>query len=208
MVGGQGTSLQKENAKIITKPKRGSSSFPEGDASVDFDSKIWEARNEVWLMNLGSLSMFKLLSSSAALGSALIVSLTLLVGGQTGPAGILRPHYPQQTLPSGVEGKLHVELAVKDGFKVAKRPAPKLQINPTTQFDVVVGGFNESIAGEDADYFGGFKPLELRIAPAKTTPAGKYSLDAKLTYFYCSERDKYCSRSVEALAIPVEVAKK
>ena len=90
-------------------------------------------------------------------------------------------------LPSGVEGKLHVELAVKDGFKVAKRPAPKLQINPTTQFDVVVGGFNESIASKDADYFGGFKPLELRIAPAKTTPAGKYSLDAKLTYFYCSE---------------------
>jgi hypothetical protein len=47
MVGGQGTSLQKENAKIITKPKRGSSSFPEGDASVDFDSKIWEAHDEV-----------------------------------------------------------------------------------------------------------------------------------------------------------------
>ena len=55
MVGGQGTSLQKENAKIITKPKRGSSSFPEGDASVDFDSKIWEARNEVWSRELGSL---------------------------------------------------------------------------------------------------------------------------------------------------------
>jgi len=208
MVGGQETSLQKENAKIITKAKRGSSSFPEGDASVDFDSKIWEARNEVWSRELGSLSMFKLLSSSAALGSALIVSLTLFVAGQTGSSGILQPRYLQHELPSGVEGKLHVELAVKDGFKVAKRPAPKLQINPTTQFDVVVGAFNESIASKDADYFGGFKPLELRIVPAKTTPAGKYSLDAKLTYFYCSERDKYCSRSVESLAIPVEVAKK
>ena len=208
MVEGQETSLQKENAKIITKPKRGSSSFPEGDASVDFDSKIWEARNDVCVTDLGSLSMFKLLSSSAALGSALIVSFTLLVDAQTGPAGILQPRYLQQTLRSGVEGKLHVELAVKDGFKVARRPAPKLQINPTSQFDVVVGAFNESIASKDADYFGGFKPLELRIAPAKTTPAGKYSLDAKLTYFYCSERDKYCSRSVEALAIPVEVAKK
>jgi hypothetical protein len=208
MVGGQGTSLQKENAKIITKPKRGSSSFPEGDASVDFDSKIWEARNDVSLTDLGSLSMFKLLSSSAALGLAMIVSLTLLVDGQTGPAGILQPRYVQQALPSGVEGKLQVELAVKDGFKVAKRPAPKLQINPTTQFDVAVGAFTESVASKDADYFGGFKPLELRITPAKTAPAGKYSVDAKLTYFYCSERDKYCSRSVEALAIPVEVAKK
>ena len=93
----------------------------------------------------------------------------------------------QQAMASGVEGKLQVELAVKEGFKVAKRPAPKLQINPNTQFEVVVGGFNESVASKDADYFGGFKPLELRIAPAKTTQAGKYSLEAKFTYFYCSE---------------------
>jgi hypothetical protein len=99
-------------------------------------------------------------------------------------------------------------LEVKEGFKVAKRPAPKLQLNPNTQFEVVVGSFDESVAAKDADYFGGFRPLELKITPAKTTEPGKYALDAKLTYFYCSEREKYCSRSVEALAIPVEVAKK
>jgi len=46
MVEGQETSLQKENAKIITKAKTGSSCFPEGDASVDFDSRIWEAEEE------------------------------------------------------------------------------------------------------------------------------------------------------------------
>jgi hypothetical protein len=43
MVEGQETSLQKENGKTITKLKTGSSGFPEGNASVDFDSKIWEA---------------------------------------------------------------------------------------------------------------------------------------------------------------------
>lgn len=101
-----------------------------------------------------------------------------------------------------------MELAVKEGFKVAKRPAPKLQVSPTALFDVAVGGFTESLAGKEADYFGGFKPLELKIVPAKTTQAGKYSLAGKLTYFYCSEQDKYCSRSVESLAIPVEVSKK
>jgi hypothetical protein len=47
MIEGQETSPQKENAKTITKAKIGSSSFPEGDASVDFDSKIWEAHDEV-----------------------------------------------------------------------------------------------------------------------------------------------------------------
>jgi len=156
--------------------------------------------------------MFRLPASTPrnrlALSLALTVSIPLLIGGQTGSVGILQPRYSQQAIALGVEGKLQIELGVKEGFKVAKRPAPKLQINPTNQFDVVVGGFNESIPSKDADYFGGFKALELRIAPAKTTQAGKYSLEAKLTYFYCSERDKYCSRSVEALTIPVEVAKK
>ena len=134
--------------------------------------------------------------------------MPVLLGGQTGPAGILQARFSKQAVASGVEGKLQIDLAVKEGFKVAKRPAPKLQINPHARFEVVVGGFNESIASKDADYFGGFKPLEVRIAPAKTTQAGKYSLEAKLMYFYCSEIDKYCSRSVEALTIPVEVANK
>ena len=156
--------------------------------------------------------MFKLPASDSrnrlALSLALTVSMPLLIGGQTGPARILQSRYTEKAVASGVEGKLQIELAVKEGFKVAKRPAPKLQINPTTQFDVVVGGFSESVASKDSEYFGGFRPLELKILPATTTPVGKYSLEAKLTYFYCSERDKYCSRSVEALAIPVEVAKK
>ena len=155
--------------------------------------------------------MFKLTTSylkNRVLCLSLVVSMPILLSGQTGPAGILQPRYSQKVVTSGTEGKLHVELAVKDGFKVAKRPAPKLQVIPNAQFGVVVGAFSESVVGNDADYFGGFKPLELKIAPAKTTPAGKHSLEAKLTYFYCSEIDKYCSRSVEALTIPVEVAKK
>jgi hypothetical protein len=212
MVEGQETSLQKENAKIITKPKTGSSSFPEGDASVDFDSKIWEAHDEVNSWPYLRLSMFRLPSSyprnRLTVSLALTLVTPLLIGGQTGPSRILQPRYSQQAIASGARGALLIELEVKEGFKVAKRPAPKLQLNPNTRFEVVVGGFNESVPAKDADYFGGFRPLELKIAPAKTTEAGKYSLEGKLTYFYCSEKEKYCSRSVEALAIPVEVAKK
>lgn len=211
MVEGQESSLQKENAKIITKPKTGSSSFPEDDASVDFDPKIWEAPKCSLRIRLGSPLMFKLSTSGFrnwVLRLGLPISMPLLLSGQSGPAGILQPRYSQQTVTSGAEGKLHIELRVKEGFKVAKRPAPKLQVNPHAQFGVVVGGFSESVAGKDADYFGGFKPLQLVIAPAKMIPAGKHSLEGKLTYFYCSDVDKYCSRSVEALTIPVEVANK
>src|SRR5262249_46864417 len=131
------------------------------------------------------------------------VTLTLVLSGQTSPAKILEPRYSRQPIAAGVEGRLQIDLIVKEGFKVAKRPAPKLQVNSTTQFGVAVGGFSESVASSDAEYFGGFKPLELKILPAKMTEPGKYSLEGKLTYFYCSERDKYCSRSVETVTIPI-----
>jgi hypothetical protein len=136
------------------------------------------------------------------------VTLTLVLNGQTNPAKILELRYSRQPIAAGVEGRLQIDLGVKEGYKVAKRPAPKLQVSPTTQFSIAVGGFSESVANRDAEYFGGFKPLELKILPAKMTEAGKYSLEGKLTYFYCSERDKYCSRSVETVTIPIEVDKK
>lgn len=163
-------------------------------------------------IEFGSISMWELFESYTtnrlAFTLALIMSMPLSIGGQTGTPGILQTHYSQQVMVSGVEGKLHLDLVVKEGFKVAKRPAPKLVVKPADQFEVVVGGFSERVTSKDPDYFGGFNPLELKIAPAKTTQAGKYSLEAKLTYFYCSEQEKYCSRSVETLAIPVEVVKK
>ena len=145
MVEGQETSPQKENAKIITKPKTGSSSFPEDDASVDFDPKIWEAAKWSVRIQIGLPLMFKLSNScfrNPVFRLGLFIGMPLLLSGQSGPAGILQPRYSQQTVTSGAEGKVQIELLVKEGFKVAKRPAPKLQVTPNAQFEVVVGGFS------------------------------------------------------------------
>jgi len=93
--------------------------------------------------------MFKLPSSYSrnrlAFSLALTLSTPLLIGGQTGPSGILQPRYSQQAIASGARGALLIELEVKEGFKVAKRPAPKLQLNPNTRFAVVVGGFSRAL---------------------------------------------------------------
>jgi hypothetical protein len=43
MIEGQETSLQKRECENYHKGKNRVKRFPEGDASVDFDSKIWEA---------------------------------------------------------------------------------------------------------------------------------------------------------------------
>lgn len=89
-----------------------------------------------------------------------------------------------------------------------EKPCTQTPDQAAFQFDVAVGSFVEGSAGEDADYFGSLKPLLLKIVAVKALQSGKYRLEAKLTYFYCSELEKYCSRSIETLAIPIEVANK
>jgi hypothetical protein len=136
---------------------------------------------------------------------ALVIPITAL--GQLAPANVLERRLSSSPVAAGTEGRVRMDLSVKEGFKVAKRPAPKLQLNSTPSFGLTLStGFVESVPGKDPDYFGGFRPVELKVIPAKATKAGRYGLEAKLTYFYCAEQEKYCSRSVENVTIPVEVS--
>ena len=136
----------------------------------------------------------------------LILVFPLAILGQRASTTVLEHRWNSQPLAAGTGGKLQMELSVKDGFKVAKQPAPKLQVSPNSSFEVsIIRGFVENAQGKDPGYFGRFRPVELKVVPEKTIKNGKYSLEAKLTYFYCSEIEKYCSRSVENLTIPLEV---
>jgi hypothetical protein len=141
------------------------------------------------------------------------VCLTFLIGpalnGQTRSPQVLLLQYDLNPLAAGVDGLLNINLVIKDGFKVPKRPAPKIKITPSSEFEVrgdLI--FLEEGKGKDPEYFNGFKPLALHIKPATTTKPGKYSLGGEFVYFYCSEKDKYCSRSAENLQIPLEVVAK
>jgi hypothetical protein len=144
----------------------------------------------------------------------LVTLVVLLVGAprllaQTGASNVLETRSSTARVAVGIEEKVQVTVSVKEGFKVAKRPAPKLQISQNSLFTVtVISAFTESVPGKDADYFGGLNPLELKLVPERTTKPGKYSVEGKVTYFYCAERDKHCSRSVENLKFPVEVIEK
>jgi hypothetical protein len=129
--------------------------------------------------------------------------------GEIAPGNVIESRTRSQPLVPGVEGTVRIGLSVKKGFKVAKRPSPKIDLGTNPSFETAVAvGFAENAPGKDSDYFGGFKEIELRVLPNRNTKAGNYSLEAKLTYFYCSEEDKYCSRSVETLPIPLEVVAK
>ncbi len=63
----------------------------------------------------------------------------------------------------------------------------------------------EEGTGKDPEYFEAVRPLSLQLISSRSAQRGQYLLEGKFTYFYCSEKDKYCSRSVESLRIPIEV---
>ena len=68
--------------------------------------------------------------------------------------------------------------------------------------------FQEARAGKDPEYYGELKPLEISVLTGMEIPPKQYVLEGKLTYIYCSEKDKYCGRSVADIKIPVIVVKK
>ena len=125
---------------------------------------------------------------------------------QTGGAGALQLQTNSRPWPANSSGVVNISMAIKEGFKVPKRPSPKLQIDPTDAFEITGDtSFTEEGQGKDPEYFHAFKPISLQLVSAKTTQPGRYTLSAKFTYFYCSESEKYCSRSVEKISIPIEL---
>ena len=129
--------------------------------------------------------------------------------GQTNPDIVLQHRVTANQLTPGESGIVTLELGVKEGFKIAKKPPPMLQLASSPNFDVKSPVlFQEARAGKDPEYYGELKPLEITVLTRMEVPPKQYELNAKLTYIYCSEKDKYCSRTATSIKIPVVVVKK
>ncbi len=158
----------------------------------------------------GRWSNFKMAESQGKPRLFLLLILVLLlprgIQSQAPTAGVLLAQFSSSRMVAGDESLVRIGFTIKDGFKISKRPSPKFQPNPNPEFEIKIPViFSDIKESGDPEYFSGLKPLELHLVPAKATKPGRYSIEAKLTYFYCSEKDKYCSRSMENLKIPIEV---
>jgi len=131
------------------------------------------------------------------------------VSAQTGPAHILQLQTHSKPWAAGASGLVNMNLVIKDGFKIPKRPLPKIQIDSAPNFEIKGElNFIEEGRGNDPEYFNSFKPLALQVRAADSAKPGRYSLGGKFVYFYCSDKEKYCSRAVENVEIPIEILAK
>jgi hypothetical protein len=138
----------------------------------------------------------------------LLVAL-LVLGSVSSPAtasSVIRLQFNSNPIGAGDTGTLTVHFRVAEGFKVPKRPTSRFQLNSSAEVEIK-GDFTlmEEGKGKDSEYFNALKPLSIQLSPSRTARRGQHLLEGKFTYFYCSEKEKFCSRSVETLQIPVEV---
>ena len=142
-----------------------------------------------------------------ALAFLLMLGFCLFSYSQSLPTGILQLQTRSKPWPANSSGTVNINVVIKEGFKIPKRPSPKLQITPAPEFEVKgETNFVEEGQGKDPEYFNAFRPISLQVRTTQAKEPGQYSLSGKFVYFYCAEKEKYCSRSVETVQIPIEIA--
>ncbi len=209
------TLLDGPNQKFTSKERDNESGLDYRCRIVDFGLEIWDAKRVV-VCRMGDrdsiltyLTVDSVVRTPLVCIACLTIGLSLVVHGQVGATEVLQVQSNSKPVPAGVRGSVEMHFVIKQGFKIPKKPAPKMHIIPRPEFEVKGDlSFAEEGPAKDTEYFSKIKSLNLHFTPASGTGPGKYRLDGKLVYFYCSEEDKYCSRAVESIQIPIEVVAK
>jgi hypothetical protein len=90
-----------------------------------------------------------------------------------------------------------------------EEPAPRLKLSPREA--VLVDRQtpppprDPEFDPEKTRYLDLAKPLRFPVAIAAKAPKGKHEVEAKVVYFYCSKRERWCRRGTAELEFAVEV---
>ena len=104
----------------------------------------------------------------------------------------------------GVRANVSVGFEVKSGFVINRTPPITLKLTETP--GVTLGATSFTSSPDDPkskdEYYVDLPKISVPVTAAK---AGKYEIPAKLTYFFCSKADGFCSRQVFDVKIPLQV---
>ena len=139
----------------------------------------------------------------------LTFSIALTLMAQSDSDIVLQHRVIANRLTAGETGNLTLELTVEKGFKIGKRPSPKFLFTPPPSIEIRSRvSLEEAREGNDPEYFGEFKPLNISLLPKKDLQPGQYQMEGKLTYIYCSVKNNYCARTSTDLKVPLIIVDK
>jgi Thiol:disulfide interchange protein DsbD, N-terminal len=107
-------------------------------------------------------------------------------------------------IKAGRKANLTVSFDLKKGYKINREPTISLDITPVNGVKLDAKSIEASSIDKKSkdEYYVDLPTLTVGLTAAK---AGKYELPGKLTYFFCSTSDGFCSKQTVDVKIPLQV---
>jgi len=119
---------------------------------------------------------------------------------------ILQPEFkvagPAGPMKAGQSGEVTVSFNLLKGYAINHKPPISLKLPKISGVTLVKMDFEtptEDPKSKD-EYYVDLPSIKVPVTVSK---AGKYEIPGKLTYFFCSKTDGFCSRQVLDVKIPV-----
>ena len=137
------------------------------------------------------------------------LGVMFLVSQLSGPGGslpqIIQPDF-KTTVPAkpGKKGEVTVSFGLLKGYVINHTPPISLKLTKVPGLTLAKADFSTSSKDPKSkdEYYVDLPTIKVPVTAAK---AGKYEIPGKLTYFFCSKADGFCSRQVLDVKIPVDV---
>lgn len=121
----------------------------------------------------------------------------------------------KDTVRAGREIQLIFQMQPAEGFHVNVEPQIKLALLDTKAFILVAGKFTPDSSTKTLTTTDGYKifdpqhtqPVTFAVKAARDIKPGQYPVKAKLTYFFCSDKEGYCSFKNQEFVFTLVVVK-
>jgi len=119
--------------------------------------------------------------------------------------------FEKDSLNAGAQGRLLFSLKPKTGFHVNVEPPISLDLAGNKNFALLTKKFTPDSTIKQLTSKDGYKifnpssPVVFDFKIAKSTKPGKHTLQAKLTYYYCSDAEGWCSVATESFPVTITV---
>jgi hypothetical protein len=105
---------------------------------------------------------------------------------------------------AGRKADVAVSFNVINGYKINRDPKVSIAITPVAGITLEKKAIEASPVDPKSkdEYYVDLPTMKIGVTAAK---AGKYELPGKLTYFFCSKTDGFCSKQTVDVKIPLRV---
>jgi hypothetical protein len=135
---------------------------------------------------------------------ALLMMAQLVAPNVTIPQVMSAKFSSASPIKAGRKASLTVSFNLMKGYKINRDPTITLDVTPVSGVTLDAKSIDASSIDKKSsdEYYVDLPTLTVGLTAAK---AGRYELPGKLTYFFCSTSDGFCSKQTVDVKIPLQV---